>query len=102
MKLHRDLNITQKTAWHLAHRIRQGLMENPPDTDFFLFDGPVEVDETYIGGSESNMHYSKRSKGHMVQKQLKDGLVPHLNAENEENGWWIAITGRLPIYWVEA
>ena len=23
MKLHRDLNITQKTAWHLAHRIRE-------------------------------------------------------------------------------
>ena len=22
MKLHRDLNVTQKTAWHLAHRIR--------------------------------------------------------------------------------
>ena len=23
MKLHRDLGITQKTAWHLAHRIRE-------------------------------------------------------------------------------
>ena len=23
MKLHRDLDITQKTAWHLAHRIRE-------------------------------------------------------------------------------
>ena len=22
MKLHRDLGVTQKTAWHLAHRIR--------------------------------------------------------------------------------
>ena len=23
MKLHRDLEITQKTAWHLAHRLRE-------------------------------------------------------------------------------
>ena len=23
MKLHRDLGVTQKTAWHLAHRIRK-------------------------------------------------------------------------------
>ena len=25
MKLHRDLGVTQKTAWHLAHRIREGI-----------------------------------------------------------------------------
>ena len=47
MKLWQDLNITQKTAWHLAHRIRETLQDNPNQ-----FSGPVEVDETYIGGLE--------------------------------------------------
>ena len=55
MKLHRDLNITQKSAWHLAHRIRQAMTGNGG-----LFSGPVEVDETFIGGKEANKHASKK------------------------------------------
>ena len=42
MKLHRDLKITQKSAWHLAHRIREAW--NSGDLEQFV--GPVEVDET--------------------------------------------------------
>ena len=57
MKLHRDLGITQKTAWHLAHRIRA--MWQAGD---FLLSGPVEADETYIGGKETNRHESKKLK----------------------------------------
>ena len=55
MKLHRDLEITQKSAWFLAHRLRRAL-----DRDGEMFAGPVEVDETYIGGKRKNMSNAKR------------------------------------------
>ena len=58
MKLHRDLGVSQKTAWFMLHRIRQAWAEDDDDQ----FDGPVEVDETYIGGKRRNMSKSKRKE----------------------------------------
>ena len=59
MKLHRDLGITQKSAWHLAMRLRKALED---DGVKFPFAGPVEADETYIGGKEGNKHVKKKLK----------------------------------------
>lgn len=58
MRLHRDLNVTQATAWHMAHRIREAWR---PDDDL-PFAGPVEADETLIGGRAKNMHSKRRRK----------------------------------------
>lgn len=57
MKLHRDLRITQRSAWFMAHRIRDALTsEGTPLV------GPVEVDESYFGGKEANKPLSQRRK----------------------------------------
>ena len=57
MKLHRDIGVTQATAWFMLHRIREAWSDAD---DRGSFTGPVEVDETYFGGKRKNMSKSKR------------------------------------------
>ncbi|MCL2445410.1 MAG: IS1595 family transposase [Oscillospiraceae bacterium] len=55
-QLARDIDVTQKTAWFMLHRIRKCFgIENDNDLD-----GNVEVDETYVGGKNKNRHVSKK------------------------------------------
>lgn len=54
------LDVTQKTAWFLNHRIREMLADSNPE----LLEGTVEIDETYVGGSDKNRHqHKKKGKG---------------------------------------
>src|SRR6266511_1466674 len=46
-QLHRMLGVTYKSAWFMAHRIREA-MTQPPFAE--RLHGTVEADETYIGG----------------------------------------------------
>ena len=58
MKLHRDIGVSQPAAWFMLQRIRQAWSHD----DFEAFAGPVEVDETYMGGRERNKHKGKKLK----------------------------------------
>lgn len=58
MKLHRDLGVTQKTAWFVLHPIREAWEQ----TNGVAFAGPVEADETYVGGLAKNMHADVRRR----------------------------------------
>ena len=54
-QLERELGLTYKSAWFLAHRIREAMAFPGP-----LLAGEVEIDETFIGGKSRRKHFLKR------------------------------------------
>src|SRR2546423_4208292 len=57
-EISRALDITQKSAWFLLHRIRLAMQTGT----FKKLSGTVEADETFIGGLSKNMHQKERER----------------------------------------
>ncbi len=57
VQLSKELGVQQRTAWFMLHRLREAC-----DILAERMDGTIEVDETFVGGSKTNMHYEKKKK----------------------------------------
>jgi len=66
-QLARDISVTQKTAWFMLHRIREGVRAKMP----IRLKDNVQMDEAFFGGSERNMHKDKKSKTNAQKNQRK-------------------------------
>lgn len=63
-QLHRTLDVTYKTAWFMAHRIREAMREGAFDV-FGGNGGVVEVDETFIGNDRTiKPKHEKKGRGY--------------------------------------
>lgn len=83
-QLHRMLGVTYKTAWFMAHRIREAMKEDVASSGPLGGEGKtVEADETYIGKRETprvsaarkGRPFTKKGKGGGAQKRIVVGLV---------------------------
>lgn len=59
-ELSRALGVTQKTAWFMLHRIRAAMRNGSLLKMGGPEGGPVEMDETFVGGDPRKMHASRR------------------------------------------
>jgi transposase-like protein len=70
-ELGRAIGITQKSAWHVMHRVREAMKTGTVE----LLDGVIEVDETFIGGLAENMHDHKRAQRHTGRGNRDKAIV---------------------------
>ena len=73
LQLHKELGVTLHTAWHLNHRIRRAL-----ESEEILgpFAGPVEVDETWMGG---------RARNQTLERKLRLRKIPVIGMIDQES-----------------
>ena len=88
LQLSRSLDITYKSAWFMAHRIREA-MNMAPEGPLGGEGSIVEADETYVGGKASNMHSSKRPPRDVAMDR-KHKIVTLVERDGEARSFHVA------------
>ena len=103
-ELHRALGVSQKSAWFMLHRIREAMKSGTFVKMGGSESGPIEVDETFVGGKIRNMHRShvrEKYKGQPIggwsqkaivmgmrdreTRQVRAKVIPNTNREVLQN-----------------
>lgn len=83
----RDLKVTQKSAWFMLHRIRLALKNGSWDVKMGgEGSGPVEMDETHVGGTPKFMHKNRRNnlKLQYIGHTAKTAVMGMLDRESRQ------------------
>jgi transposase-like protein len=79
-ELGRAIKVSQKSAWHMLHRIRLAMQGE----DGGKLSGEVEIDETFIGGKARFMHQERRER--ILSKGSKRGKVAVMGLLERRHG----------------
>jgi transposase-like protein len=98
-EIHRSLGVTQKTAWFMLHRVRLALGQRLEGK--MGGEGPVEVDETFVGPDPRKMHADRRQARYQAlsarpktpvmgmldreSRQVRAKVVPNVKRETLQN-----------------
>ena len=97
-QIKRSLGLSYKSAWHLCHRVRLAMTQDPLVSKLGAGGGVVEVDETYIGGKISNNrrkpYQGRGTKSKIAVMTLieRGGNVRTIKIPNTKKGTLQAVT----------
>jgi transposase-like protein len=83
-QFHRMLGIGYQAAWFMCHRIRYAMTQEPLSSKLAKFNGPVEMDETYVGGKKigQGVYAGKQNKAPVVSLVERHGKVRSFHVAN--------------------
>jgi transposase-like protein len=97
-QLHRMLGLTYKTAWFMAHRIREAMADPVFITQLGGNGTVIEIDETYIGGAAKNRHKNEPTPKKEIVFSLveRGGRVRSFHVESvKSDTLWFILTSQV-------